>query len=291
MELASLEAVTFLCNQYNVRPDKRSGQNFLIDEAVLHAVAEAADLSSEDIILEIGPGFGVLTTELAKHAKQVAAVEMDQRLIPALKKIARAHNNIFIHEGDIFKAWPRMAREFPDQKYKLISNLPYNITSLVLRLFLEQRPRPSCMVVMVQQEVAERVTAKPGGFSLLTLAVQLYGEPNIVAPVNRKCFWPEPDVDSAILKIDHIGEDADGVLKKLGPDGLPKLWQIAKIGFSARRKQLHNNIASGLRLPDQKVREILENNGLNPRARAQELSVVDWVGLARIFKKMGQSSN
>ena len=281
--LANIPAITFLCEQYRIRPDKRSGQNFLVDEQALRAVVDAADLSSDDVVVEIGPGFGTLTTELAKRAARVVAIEMDRRLILPLKKLAKIQPNITILEGDVFKIWPGISREIPDGKYKLVSNLPYNITSLVLRRFLEEMPRPSRMVVMVQQEVAERVTAQPGHFSLLTLAVQLYASPEIIMPVGRKCFWPEPDVDSAVLKIGNIGSDADGILKKLGPDGLKRFWQIARIGFAARRKQLHNNIASGLRLPDQEVRKKLEKYGLKPMVRAQELSVLDWAELAKLF--------
>jgi 16S rRNA (adenine1518-N6/adenine1519-N6)-dimethyltransferase len=289
--LASISAISFLCNQYRIRPDKRSGQNFLVDEAALQAVVRAANISSDDTILEIGPGFGTLTVELAKHARRVVAVEMDRRFMPALNKLASVNNKITAHEGDVFKIWPKISGKFADRRYKLVSNLPYNITSLVIRHFLEQLPRPSCMVVMVQEEVAKRVMAKPGAFSLLTLAVQLYGVPEIIRPVARKCFWPEPDVDSAVLKIGAIGTDAAGILGQLGADGLKRLWQIARIGFSSRRKQLHNNIASGLRLPDQTVRKTLENIGYNPKIRAQELSVNDWVKIIQGFAKMMPSNH
>ncbi len=279
--MASMASITYLCKLYGIRPDQRSGQNFLIDQSALNAVVRASDLKSDDIVLEIGPGFGTLTAELAKSAKKVLAVEMDRRFIPALVKLANVYKSVSVHEGDIFRIWPTLTHELGDRQYKIVANLPYNITSLVLRNFLEKAPRPARMVVMVQEEVAERVTAKPGEFSLLTLAVQIYGKPELIATVSRKCFWPEPKVDSAVLSISRIGSDPAGVIKELGKEGTEKLWQLARIGFSSRRKQLHNNLAAGLRLPDTNIRKSIENAGFDPMIRAQELGVKDWVKITK----------
>ncbi|MFA5052121.1 MAG: 16S rRNA (adenine(1518)-N(6)/adenine(1519)-N(6))-dimethyltransferase RsmA [Patescibacteria group bacterium] len=285
MNLASIETVQHLCKQYNLRPDRRSGQNFLICPEALDRMVRAAAIAPGDTVLEIGPGFGVLTVELASHARRVIAVEADRRFIPALRKLGAVHPNLQASQGDIFKAWPTIAKEMKDLRYRLVANLPYNITSLVLRNFLENRPRPSSLTVMVQKEVAERVVAKPGSFSLLALAVQLYGQPELVEKVDRKCFWPEPAVDSAILQVRNIGQDPHGYAAKLGPDGITLLFRIARICFSARRKQLHNNLAAGFYWNDEKSRDFLKNSGISPLSRAQELGVGDWVRLAENYSK------
>lgn len=291
MRVASLEAIQHLSKQYNLRPDKRSGQNFLIcEEAVDQAVA-AAGLSKNDTVLEIGPGFGTLTVALAARAGRVLAVEADRRFVPALGKLRSVHNNIEIIQGDIFRSWPDVAKSLGDLQYKLVANLPYNITSSVLRQFTETPPRPSVMVVMVQKEVAERIIAGPGALSLLGLSVQLYGDPEIIVRVDRDCFWPEPEVDSAIVRIVNIGRDAHGYISRLGQVGLTRFWQLAKIGFSARRKQLHNNLSAGLRMTTQEIQEMLGKVRISPSVRAQELSVEDWISLAIIDRVQSKSRN
>lgn len=294
MNLASLKTIKFLCQKYKFWPSRKSGQNFLVSEKVLHSIVQSAQLKEDDVVLEIGAGFGTLTAELLKTAQKVVAVELDKRLVKALKKLALLNKNLKVVEGDIFKQWPVVSRQLTDLSYKLVANLPYNITSLVLRNFLEQKPRPKEMTVLVQKEVAERVVAKPGQMSLLAVAVQFYGQPEIMKIVSKDNFWPRPEVDSAVLKIQGIsglthhslrqgeaGGDNKGYQWLLGDVDIKKFFSVVKTGFSAKRKQLHNNLAAGWRISNKKAKEILSQSGINPTCRAQDLSIENWAKIAQ----------
>lgn len=291
MNLASRKTVQFLCKKYGFWPSRSSGQNFLISEKALHAIVESAHLVKEDAVLEIGGGFGTLTTELIKRASTVVTVELDKRLIKALKKLASVNKNLSVIAGDIFQQWPHVAGQLSDLQYKLVANLPYNITSLVLRNFLEQRPRPSEMVLLVQKEVAARVVARPGQMSLLSVAVQFYGVPEIVRTVSREDFWPAPAVDSAILKIQGISRDIKGYQGALGGMSTKKFFSLVKIGFSAKRKQLHNNVSAGLHIDSGQAKAMLSEAGLNPASRAQDLAIEDWVKIAHNVGDAGEVWN
>ncbi len=277
MDLADLSAIKNLCKKYGIRPSKGFSQNFLIDREVLETMVAAADLKKDDVVLEIGPGLGVLTAELAKRVRKVVAVEADRGMAEALREIMADNKNVEIVQEDILK-FKISDLGFQNYGYKVVANLPYQITSAVFRKFLSEDPRPSEITVMVQKEVAERISAKPGEMSLLSLSVQFFGQPEITAVVPRAVFWPEPEVDSAILHIAWIKNESEKNLKQIDPE---KFFRMAKIGFSARRKQLHNNLSGGLRIPDQKVKEILVNLGFDERARAQDLGVNDWIKLAQ----------
>lgn len=275
MDLADLNIIKDLCKKYGLRPSKDFSQNFLIDREVLNEIVAAADLQKDDVVLEIGPGFGVLTVELAKRVRKVVAVEADRGMAGALREILAEYKNVEIVEQDILKL-PITNYQLPNYNYKIVANLPYQITSAVFRKFLSEEPRPSEMTVMVQKEVAERISAEAGEMSLLSLSVQFFGQPETVATVPRTAFWPEPEVNSAILKISQIKNESEKNLKRINPEDF---FKVIKIGFSARRKQLHNNLSGGLRIPDQKVKEILVSLGFDERARAQDLGVNDWIKL------------
>jgi len=275
MDLTDLNVIKNFCKKYGVRPSKEFGQNFLIDREVLEEMVRTADLGKDDIVLEIGPGFGVLTEELIGRVKKVVTVETDRKMAKILGEILDAPKNLEIVENDILKI-ANYELGVKDYKYKIVANLPYQITSAVFRKFLSEEPRPSELTVMVQKEVAERICATAGEMSLLSLSVQFYGQPEIVAVVPRSAFWPEPEVDSAILKIFNIKEVCEKNKEKIDPE---KFFRLTKIGFSARRKQLQNNLAGGLRLPNKTVQDILAKNGFNPKIRAQDLSVDDWIRL------------
>ncbi len=277
MDLADLSFIKNLCKKYGIRPSKDFSQNFLIDREVLETMVAAADLKKDDVVLEIGPGLGVLTTELAKRVRKVVAVEADRGMAEALREIMADNKNVEIVQEDILK-FKISDLGFQNYGYKVVANLPYQITSAVFRKFLSEEPRPNEMTVMVQKEVAERISAEPGEMSLLSLSVQFFGQPEITAVVPRTVFWPEPEVDSAILHIARIKSESE---KNLGQIDSGKFFRLAKIGFSARRKQLHNNLSGGLRIPDQKVKEILVNLGFDERARAQDLGVNDWIKLVK----------
>ncbi|MFA5128857.1 MAG: 16S rRNA (adenine(1518)-N(6)/adenine(1519)-N(6))-dimethyltransferase RsmA [Patescibacteria group bacterium] len=277
MELYSLTVIKSLCKKYGVRPSREYGQNFLIDREVLESIVQAADLKNNDTVLEIGPGFGVLTAELIGRAKRVVAVETDRKMAKILGEILDIPKNLEVVEKDILK----IANDelgVKNYEYKIVANLPYQITSAVFRKFLSEEPRPEEITVMVQKEVAERICAAPGEMSLLSLSVQFYGQPEIVDIVPRRAFWPEPEVDSAIIKISNIKNIYERNKKEIAPE---KFFRLAKIGFSSRRKQLQNNLAGGLRLSNKKIKEVLVNLGFDERVRAQDLGVDNWVKLVQ----------
>ena len=281
-----LSQTKYLIKKVNLKPDKLKGQNFCIDEELLKEIVKAADVSGKDTVLEVGAGFGFLTTELLKKAKKVIAVEIDSKLFKVLKQLEKFNDNLEIIEGDILQI-PRnkfqvtKKSQIPNlkfQNYKIVANLPYSITSTFLKKFLTGELKPESMTLLIQKEVAQRICARAGQMSLLALSVQLYAQPKIIRFVSKNSFWPKPKVDSAILQIDKIG-------------GFPyqsqveeqKFWQVLKIGFSAKRKTLENNLANGFYLPKEKARQIIVQAGLKPISRAQELSLAEWLRLAKSF--------
>lgn len=266
------EELHYLLRKYNVSPRKEQGQNFLLDDGVVDSSVEAAELTREDTVLEIGPGLGALTLALAEHAGQVIAVEQDHGLFKAMKKVANSHENVTILYDDIRTVNLEHAG-LQDKHYKLVANLPYSLTSWILRQFTEHKPRPSMMVVMVQKEVAERVVAEPGEMSILANAVQLYTNADIVREVPYTSFEPQPAVDSAILKL---------VLRETPQSDDPEAFmRLVNIGFSSKRKQLHNNLQAGYQMRSNEARALLEDIGLREDIRPQDLSIGDWEALRR----------
>jgi len=279
MDLTDLKLIKDFCKKYGIRPSKEFGQNFLIDREVLEAIVQAAELKRSDVVLEIGPGFGVLTAELAERVDRVVAVEADGKMAKILKEILEAPKNLKVVEKNILKLQV-LDYGLRNYDYKLVANLPYQITSAVFRKFLSEEPRPGEITVMVQKEVAERICAEAGEMSLLSLSVQFYGQPELVAIVPSRAFWPEPEVDSAILKISKIKGIYEKNKQEVDPE---KFFRLAKIGFSSRRKQLQNNLAGGLRLSNKSVQDILTKLGFDSRIRAQDLGIKDWIRLVDNF--------
>ena len=267
-----------LFKEYGVWPSKSKGQNFLINETVLEKIVQAANLQPNDNVLEIGPGFGILTEELIKRAQKVLCIELDKRLVYFLKQKFKREKNLEILQGDILKI---KNSEFYKKlvggqgSYKLVANLPYNITGAVLRKFLVYEPKPVAIILMLQKEVAQRIIAKPGQMSLLALSVQFYGLPQIIDYVSKESFYPEPKVESAILKIAVKNAfNLDGLIEK-------KIWQLAKIGFSSPRKQLQNNLSAGLNIDKETLKNSLKLAGLRPDCRPADLSLEQWISLAK----------
>lgn len=280
MDLTNLQTIKDYLSGYEIRPTKNRGQNFLIDRGALDKIIKAADLRKDDLVVEVGPGIGVLTRELASRVKKVLAVELDRKLIKLLRNTSlKGLDNVELWENDILKVKNEELAARLGGDYKVVANLPYNITGVVLQKFLTFEPRPKEMVLMLQKEVAERITAKAGEMSILGVSVQLYGRPEIAAIVPSKSFYPAPAVDSAVVKISHISDD---LITKNSLDE-KKFWRLVKIGFSARRKQLQNNLMSGLKLSKEEVKNILIKAKLNPLIRAQDLTVEDWLKLTGIF--------
>lgn len=279
--------VESICQQYKIKPAKSKGQNFLIDDGIIRKIIEQADLSSTDRVLEIGPGLGVLTAELLKVSEEVWSVELDSKVINYLKVrfVPELKSKKFkLLEGDALKLNFRAAG-LEDFKFKIVANLPYSITSHFFRNFLEYGPKPSEITVMIQKEVAERLTAKPGEMSLLALSAQLFADVEYLFTVQSHCFWPAPAVDSAVVKLKVKKELFTRNASQSdvgGPEvDIKALFRLAKIGFAAKRKQLHNNLAGVLKLEKDEVKKLFVSFGWREDIRAQDLSLADWIRLTK----------
>ncbi len=278
-----------LLRRLDLKVRKRLGQHFLIDQEVLEEVASAAELAPDDIVIEVGPGLGVLTRELAKKAGWVIAVELDDRLASILEQTLASAGNVTVINKDILKVAPAALIEEPRTRlsfkkdnsvgYKVVANLPYYITSPVLRHFLEDSAKPRLMVVMVQKEVAEAIVAKPGRMSLLGISVQFYGKPEIVSYVPARCFYPAPEVDSAILKITVCSQP---VIDIKDIDGF---FKLVRAGFTASRKQLANSLAQGLGISKAEVMPLLDKAGIIYKRRAETLSLEEWQILWQVLRR------
>jgi 16S rRNA (adenine1518-N6/adenine1519-N6)-dimethyltransferase len=257
---------------------KNLGQNFLKDDAVLQRIVEAANLSKEDTVIEIGPGKGVLTEKLAKVCKKVVAIEIDESLIKILDSRFRGNDKAEIIHEDILKInLPELIKRLNVQtpkSYKIVANLPYYITSPIIRLFLETEYPPQEMILMVQKEVAERITAKAGDMSILAVSVQYYAQPEYLFTVSREAFEPKPKVDSAVIKIVHIVRSKEET--KI-------FFSIVRAGFSAKRKTLVNNLSNGLSVDKKEIEEKIISLGFSKNTRAQELGVEDWKSLQKLL--------
>ncbi|MFC2017529.1 16S rRNA (adenine(1518)-N(6)/adenine(1519)-N(6))-dimethyltransferase RsmA [Chloroflexota bacterium] len=276
-----------LLRHFDLQARKSLGQHFLIDEEVLKLITPAAELTPTDVIIEIGSGLGVLTKELAGQAGWVTTIELDTKLAAILKQTLASFNNVTIINEDILNIDPSaLLREqkarFPTAisspfSYKVVANLPYYITSPALRHFLESSVKPQIMVVMVQKEVAEAIVAKPGRLSLLSISVQLYGEPTIIGYVPAQSFYPVPEVDSAILRVKLYPELAVAVTDT------ESFFALVRAGFSASRKQIGNSLAQGLGLTKAEVLPLLETASIVPQRRAETLTLDEWARLWQVF--------
>lgn len=262
-----------------MQPKKSLGQNFLKDEIVLNKIIKAADLKSDDFVLEIGPGTGILTEKLVKKAKLVLAVEKDDVLAKKLKNSFKQANNLEIIHGDIMGInLPEVLEnhKVSNKKYKLVANIPYYITSPIIQLLLETTYRPSEMILMVQKEVAERICGKPGNMSILAVSVQYYAKPELLFYVDRKSFFPVPEVDSAVIRITIENESPR-------KDDIKRFFRVVRAGFSSKRKTLINNLSASFHLDKKYVEEKIKKHGFQLEIRAQELSVDNWKVLAKEF--------
>lgn len=273
MDLTSPTIIKKILAAHKAKPSKGLGQNFLINKNILEKIIKSAEIKPDDVILEVGPGIGTLTQELAKRADKVLAVEKDGAMIKILEKTLAGFNNIEVIQGDIL----RSELQLPE-KYKLVANIPYYLTSPLIRKFLENPPagnQPQEIILMLQKEVAQRICSNPPDMSLLAVSVQFYAEAKIVANVSKNCFWPSPKIDSAIIKI---------IPKKQKLDVSPDLFfKIVKAGFVQPRKQLASNLSRTLKL-DKKLADLwLLRNDIQPNQRAETLSISDWISLTSSF--------
>lgn len=267
-----------LLRQSGLRPRKKFGQNFLVDSDVLANILAAAEPEATDTVVEVGPGLGVLTRELAARVARVVAVEIDRELAALLKTELAAFPNVEIINADVLELQPS---EYLNRvPYKVVANLPYYITSPTLRHFLEADHKPTVMVVMVQKEVGQRIVAKPGDMSILSVSVQFYGEARLVGLVPASAFYPQPKVDSAIVKIEVCPKPTVEVDQE-------KFFRVVHAGFAQPRKQLHNALARTIWLPPGKAPELLREARIDEKRRAQTLSLEEWANVTRVLAKHG----
>lgn len=316
MKLTEIETIKSILKDNNLWAKKKFGQNFLVSVDTLNKIVESAKISENDTVIEIGPGLGTLTVELSKYAKLVLAIEKDQSLVNFLRQEFKPVKNVKIIHADILE-WlnaENLKSLSSDGKYKVVANIPYNITSVVIRKFLESvhnansdvvlfsaarshptpdnnrgtgtsqndNPRLTAMILMVQKEVAERICAKAGNSErgMLTVMTEFYADAKIIEVVKKDNFWPVPDVDSAIIeivpKIDNVKN------KKIDQTSF---FRIVKIGFSQKRRQLHNTLSAGLRLPKNQLLDILKLAHINPMLRAEDLTMNDWINFYEHYQK------
>jgi 16S rRNA (adenine1518-N6/adenine1519-N6)-dimethyltransferase len=279
-----------ILDRYAITPKQSLGQNFLYDEGLLARITAAAELSPGDQVLEIGPGLGALTRQLAQAAGRVVAVELDDRLLPILRYELEPFRNVELVHGDILKFDPAAWFDGP---FVVVANVPYYITGAILRRLLDERPRPKRLVLTVQREVAERLAAKPPEMSLLAVSVQYYGAVKVVGAVKAGAFWPRPEVDSAIVRIDvdskkkettdftdftdsASSESVKSVKSVVSSSASEAaFFRVVRAGFSEKRKQLKNNLRH-LGLADGVIAAGLEAAGIDGRRRAETLTVEEW---------------
>lgn len=263
-----------LLRQHGLHPDKRLGQNFLIDPASLRKVITAADLEPGDAVLEIGAGLGNLTRCLAGLVRQVTAVEIDDRFIPILAQVLQPFENVRVVQGDILALAPaQLFQPTLEDRYQVVANIPYYITSAVIRHLLEAALPPKRICLTIQLEVAERICALPGDLSLLALSVQVYGSPRIAARIPAGAFYPPPKVDSAVVRIDLFAQPA------IPRSQINTFFRLAKAGFSQKRKTLRNALAMGMQKTVSQIEPLLVAAGIDGQRRAETLSLAEWQAL------------
>ena len=264
--------------RFDIHPEKSLGQHFLIDDEALRLILSAAELNPDDVIIEVGPGLGALTEELAKRSGRVIAIEIDARLCHILTETLAMFANVSIINADILKVdlsqLPHGRESNALPRYKMVANLPYYITSPIIRHFLEASSKPALMVVTVQKEVGEAIAAKPGSMSLLSIGVQFYAKPTIIGYIPTGGFYPSPRVESAILRLDILPQPAVEVADR------DEFFRVVRSGFITRRKQLHNALSRGLGISPKDAIALLEEAGVEPQRRAQSLALPEW---ARIY--------
>lgn len=278
-------------NAFGIAPRKSLGQNFLTDPSIARAIVAAARIEPGDLVIEIGPGIGALTQFLVQQAGHVIAIELDQRLIPALQtELHHPANLTIIHADALEVDYNTICQtagtddrpiDTLDTPIRVVGNLPYYITSAFIRRLLESRLNPALIVLTVQMEVAQRMVAEPGQMSLLAVSVQFYGQPRLVMRISPSAFYPQPDVDSAVVAITPHPQPLYPY-----PNSV---FALARAGFSQRRKQLRNTLASGLGITREQSEEILLTSRIDPARRAETLGIKEWIALAAHYDTRGHA--
>ena len=254
-----------LLKKHGLHADKRLGQNYLQDASALEKIVEAAEIQKADTVLEIGPGLGSLTHYLSVSANRVVAVELDLKLVSVLRTILKPYANVRLIHGDILELSPKELGLPTD--YLVAANIPYNITSAIIRHLLESEPKPRRIVLTVQKEVAERICATPPDMSLLALSVQVYGTPHIMAHISADAFYPAPKVNSAVVRIDILSSPA------IESQLLDYFFQLIKAGFSQKRKTLRNSLSAGLRISTGEAESLLAKAEIDFKTQSRNVEL------------------
>lgn len=251
----------------NIWAQKKLGQNFLVNPDVLKNIIKAAELTLQDFVVEVGPGLGILTEQLARNAAKVTTIEFDATIIPVLRKnlLLEDIKNVEIRNEDALKT------ELPTEPYKLVANIPYYITSPLLNHFLQSENRPTLIVLLIQKEVAEKICAPDGDQSILSLQVQAFGKPSIICTVGKSSFFPQPKVDSAVIKIQTYPNPVIS--------NTEIFFKLIKGAFHQKRKMLSNSIPNALGLTPQQAEQLFTNSKIAPTERPQNLSLNQWEAL------------
>lgn len=267
-----------LLKKYDISPRKSLGQNFLANPTYLEKIVQAAGVETNSVVLEIGPGLGNLTRFLVEKAGRVVAVELDAQLVEILKTELADQLNLVVVHGDILKV-PLEDLQL-SQGYLVVANIPYYITSAIIRRLLEAPVKPDRILLTVQREIADRICAQPGEMSLLSLSVQVYGNPKRVFRIPAEAFYPAPKVDSAVLLVELYPQPV------IPSAMLNDFFTLIKAGFSQKRKTLRNSLSGGLRLASSQVEEILNSAGVDPQRRAETLSLDEWASVVKQYRKL-----
>jgi 16S rRNA (adenine1518-N6/adenine1519-N6)-dimethyltransferase len=269
--------------QSGLKAKKGLGQNFLIDGTVLNTIISAADLTPKDLVIEVGPGLGTLTSELVKKAGTIVAVELDEKLSSQLKLKLSGLTNLSVVNADILEV--NIADLIKDQgTYKVVANIPYYITSPILHYFLEAPLKPSLMVMMMQREVGEAIVAGPGKLSMLAISVQVFSKPSLISIVSPQSFYPQPKVESVIVRFDLLDEPSVKV------KDLDNFLSFAKCGFKSPRKQLRNSLATGLGKKPDEISPLLVKANIDSQRRAETLTLNEWQNLYEVAISSGTNT-
>lgn len=271
--------------KHHLKPNFTYGQNFLMDEMVLEEMIEAASVTKEDSVLEIGPGIGNLTEKLCGYAGFVFSIEKDPKFLPLLQELKKKFDNFKYVVADAleynyvpeFEMWHEEHATQKNVAYKVVANIPYYVTGKILQMVLNAKQKPTSVTVLMQKEVARNVVAKEGSLSILAISVQLYGNPKIIKIVPGRSFYPAPKVDSAVLHIDVYQKPKYNVVDE------KKFFKLIKACFAGKRKQLHNTLANYLHADKVTTEKILSDAGIESSARPQEVSIEKWIELQKVI--------
>jgi 16S rRNA (adenine1518-N6/adenine1519-N6)-dimethyltransferase len=273
------ESLISLLKKYNLKPNFTYGQNFLIDEFALQDIVDAAEITKEDCVLEIGPGIGNLTELLLQRAGMVLSVEKDPKFLPILKRLKKQYPNFRYEIADALEFnFQDVFKARGCESYKVVANIPYYITGKITQMLLTANLKPATITMLTQREVGQNLQAKPGNMNILAISVQIFGDVKLVQKVLARSFYPAPKVDSAVVQIKLYKKPKHGIADE------KKFFSLVKSCFAGKRKQLHNTLANTLHVSKSEAVAILERLKINPAARPQELSIEQWIELTNYIK-------